>query len=229
MIIFFKIKLKKLLLYFGIFKNKAFPKELVKQYENYKILYKKLSLINFKNIIDIGSNSGNWSILFKNIYKDANFFLIEPNKLHHNKIKLITRNYHLGLIGNKNSYTKFYITSSYNSVGSSIFKPPLSEKFKIKKIKINKLDNVLKLKFFKDRYDLIKIDTERAELNILKGASKTLKKTKYLILEIYSIDKNKINTYLRKKGFKIVKSLYSHMRQKKIVREDVLYKNNLLN
>ena len=157
------------------------------------------------------------------------FFLIEPNKLHHNKIKLITKNYHLGLIGNKNSYTKFYITSSYNSVGSSIFKPPLSEKFKIKKIKINKLDNVLKLKFFKDRYDLIKIDTERAELNILKGASKTLKKTKYLILEIYSIDKNKINTYLRKKGFKIVKSLYSHMRQKKIVREDVLYKNNLLN
>ena len=74
MMIFFKIKLKKLLLYFGIFKNKAFPKELVKQHENYKILYKKLSLINFKNIIDIGSNSGNWSILFKNIYKDANFF-----------------------------------------------------------------------------------------------------------------------------------------------------------
>ena len=87
----------------------------------------------------------------------------------------------------------------------------------------------MKLKFFKDRYDLIKIDTEGSELNILKGASKTLKKTKYLILEIYSIDKNKINTYLRKKGFKIVKSLYSHMRQKKIVREDVLYKNNLLN
>ena len=111
----------------------------------------------------------------------------------------------------------------------SIFKPPLSEKFKIKKIKINKLDSVLKLKFFKDRYDLIKIDTEGSELNILKGANKTLKKTKYLILEIYSIDKNKINTYLSKKGFKIVKSLYSHMRQKKIVREDVLYKNNLLN
>ena len=226
--IFFKIKLKKLLLYFGIFKNQAFPKELLKQYENYKILYEKLSLNNFKNIIDIGSNSGNWSILFQDIYKDANFFLIEPNELHHDKIKLISRNYYLGLIGSKKSYTKFYITSSYNGVGSSIFKPSSSEKFKIKKIKSDKLDSVLKLKFLKDSYDLIKIDTEGSEFKILKGANKTLTKTKYLILEIYSIDKNKIDYYLKKKGFKAVKSLYSHMRRKKIVREDILYKNILI-
>ena len=226
--IYFKIKLKKLLLYFGIFKDKAFPKELLTQYENYKILYEKLSLNNFKNIIDIGSNSGNWSILFKDIYKDANFFLIEPNEFHHDKIKLISRNYHLGLIGSKKSYAKFYITSSYNGVGSSIFKPSLSEKFKIKKIKSDKLDNVLKVKFLKDSYDLIKIDTEGSELKILKGANKTLIKTKYLILEVFSIDKNKIDNYLQKKGFKVVESLYSHIRQKKIVREDILYKNILL-
>ena len=50
----------------------------------------------------------------------------------------------------------------------------------------------------------MKIDAEGSEYQVLKGARKTLKKTKYVILEA-SKEKDKIIHLLKEEGFKIRK------------------------
>jgi hypothetical protein len=52
-----------------------------------------------------------------------------------------------------------------------------------------------------DFVDCMKIDVEGAELEVLRGAKSTLKKTKYLVLEL-SRDVNEILKELQKEGFK---------------------------
>ena len=58
--------------------------------------------------------------------------------------------------------------------------------------------------------DLIKIDVEGYEMEVLKGADKTLEKAKYLMIELnnnskkYGSSNLEIEKYLRKKGFRIM-------------------------
>ena len=69
---------------------------------------KKNNLYNFDNIIDIGSNSGNWTILFKFLYRKSNFFLIEADKKHSSRIRMISKDYHIGVLDKSISSKKFY-------------------------------------------------------------------------------------------------------------------------
>ena len=214
------------------FQNNIFPQDLLKQYLNYRKFIKKGGNKKFKNIIDIGANSGNWTILFKNIYPNSNFFLIEANPVHKFKLSKITENYYMGLLDKSVGYKNFYIYKAFNGTGSSLFKENSNHSYITKKIKTTTLDEVLYKKFSKKNYDLIKLDTQGSELNILKGAKKILKKTKYIITEIQIKNYNlkspnykKLNYFLKKNGFKKIQNLYTHIVDNKISQSDVLYKN----
>ena len=43
--------------------------------------------IQFKNVLDIGAAAGDWSGHVKEFNPDAKFTLIEPNKLHNERLK----------------------------------------------------------------------------------------------------------------------------------------------
>ena len=76
------------------------------------------------------------------------------------------------------------------------------------KVKTNTIDNIFsKIKL---KNSLLKIDVEGFEMEVLKGAAKTLEHVQYLMIELnnntkkYGSSNLEIEKYLSKKGFKIM-------------------------
>lgn len=149
-------------------------------------LLKLAGIKKVKTIIDIGANVGFFSMLCRNLYRNANIYAVEPvsqtfgclknNLSIHKKNKL----YNLG-ISNHTGRAKIKFDEN-NSAISSIHKNGNID------IKITTLDNLVKKNKIKE-IDILKIDTENYEYQVLKGAKKVLENTKYLFIEI-SLEKN---------------------------------------
>lgn len=74
----------------------------------------------------------------------------------------------------------------------------------ISKVKVEPLDNIVnKLKI--DKIKLIKIDVERHELYVLRGALNTLKRTRYIIIETRDDTEKDVRSILEENGFKLVR------------------------
>ena len=204
-----------------------------------------LKNLDVKIIIDVGSNKGQFILLVENFFNCQKIYSIEPikevleiqKKFFKNKKNIFY--YNCGL-GEKKSINNFFITrridsSSFLQTNKAIL---LNNDYKIKdqrKIKINTLDELMKNKNFNSP-TLLKIDVQGYELKVLKGAIKTLKKIKYIIIEtskteIYAnqaLHKNVIN-FLEKNNFKIIRENKStKIRNTNYKQKDLLLKNNLL-
>ncbi len=189
----------------------------------------KINKNNFKLklIIDVGSNVGEYTELFKNINENIEVFCFEPQKKifkvlkknlkDHKKIKF----YNIA-IGSNNTYKNLNtnLGSSYISSFSNFNKK--SKYYKIRnsllnqndtkeyeKVKVARLDSFKDLK--KKKIDLIKIDVEGYEIEVLKGMGKILKNTKMIMIEIHksnmylNYNPKKIEKFLKKNGFKMMK------------------------
>ena len=96
--------------------------------------------------------------------------------------------------------------------GSSINMNYDPEIFKYKKknikfenVNLNKLDNVLCLK---NKNVLMKIDVERHELDVLKGAKKLIKNNKITMqIEIHDNLRARVFNYLRRNKFYLINSI----------------------
>ena len=97
--------------------------------------------------------------------------------------------------------------------GSSVYNkndPELSkykkEDIKFEEIKAKKLDDILDIK---NKNLLIKIDVERHEINVLKGASEKILKNNNVIMqiEIQKNLKNEVFSFLEKNNFKFINSI----------------------
>jgi len=175
---------------------------------------KKSRLI--ENVIDIGSNKGQFSLLAKIYYPNCLIYSFEPQKKYikiQKKIidkKIIFYNFCLG----EKNYTKS-LNIMKKEDSSSLLKPNILNDsiYKVtKKIKVNikTLDSVLSKK--KLNNSIMKIDVQGYEYQVLKGSSKLLNKIKYIILEIASkniyknqIDKKYLLSFLKKKNFRLLK------------------------
>ena len=97
--------------------------------------------------------------------------------------------------------------------GSSIYNKDDTELLKYKKEDINfekveakKLDDIMEIK---NKNLLIKIDVERHEIDVLKGACKKILKNNNIIMqiEIQKELKNKVFNFLKKNNFKFMNSI----------------------
>lgn len=159
-----------------------------------KIQHKKFNLI-----IDVGAWCGTWSLTMQKYAK--NIYCYEPNKLHYECLSRNLSNHsHVRLynqaLGNDNGFVKL------TEEGATQNTRVLLEKGETK---ISKLDS-LELK----GVDFIKIDVEGLEMEVLKGAEKTLKDVKYLMIELngnsekYGSSKRDIKEHLKSLGFKVL-------------------------
>tara|TARA_B110000305_G_C19426397_1_gene633809 strand:+ start:723 stop:1433 length:711 start_codon:yes stop_codon:yes gene_type:complete len=188
-----------------------------------------------KNIIDVGSNKGQFSLISRIIYPESFIYSFEPQekylnlqkKIFHNKIK-----FYNCCLGEKEYFKDLYITQREDS--SSLLEPSISENkiYKVKKkikVKIKTLNNIFKNKKLEN--SLMKIDVQGYEYQVLKGSSKIINKINYLLIELSSqgiykhqIDKYKIIEFLKTKNFKIIKKYNKSMIENNIYQHDYLFK-----
>jgi FkbM family methyltransferase len=142
----------------------------------------KLFGFNPNNILDLGAHHGLWSYNCLQVFPRAQYMLIEPIKyeeLIHICNKITNFNYKNLLFYETETEVDWY---EMKNTGDSIFKERthhFSNCIPVKKQTVT-LDTI----FEKEKYDLIKIDCQGAEISILKGGQNLIKNTEFIILEM---------------------------------------------
>lgn len=194
---------------------------LFNNYENLQIefLINNIKKYNLKYFIDIGANSGIYSLIVRDKFHKIIIKSFEPVKktiakfkdnLKFNKKLKNIKLYEFGL-SNKNTklLMKAKIRDGYiQSSGYGVVKKEDNLKNLHIVNNIFKIgDNIIKLK---KRDICIKIDAEGHEHEVLQGLKNLLNYNKiFLQIEIFDKNFNKINKYLKKKKFKFLDSIYN--------------------
>ena len=180
-----------------------------------------------KNIYDIGSNNGEYTLLFNRLYPNSKIFSFEPNlKLikdfkrktkKFNNIKIINN-----AVGNSNKYIDLKIDENSSLTTSLATNNKKSSTYKIKKflygkskgkknkIKLIKLDTFIANNTIPD---LLKIDVEGYEDEVLKGVKQNIKKIKLIMIEFHfdklyiGYNPNRLHNFLIKNKFTHIKSI----------------------
>ena len=194
---------------------------LFNNYENLQIefLINNIKKYNLNYFIDIGANSGIYSLVVGNQFHKIKIKSFEPVKrtiikfkknLRLNKKLKNIKLYKFGL-SNKNSklLMKAKIRDGYiQSSGYGVVKKEDNLKNLHIENNIFKIgDSIIKLK---NRDISIKIDAEGHEHEVLQGLKKLLNYNRiFLQIEIFDKNFNMINKYLKKKKFKFLNSIYN--------------------
>jgi len=200
-----KMLIKKIFL---IVKKKLnlFGYDIIKLRPTFDQIYKK-NINNHPIIFDVGANEGQSIKRFTSLFSRSTIHSFEPIEDCYKKIIKIFNNKNIFInniaLGEKECKRIFFINK--NSYTSSFFR--INKKYnelfdfdrvkKSQKKKITTLDKYVKLNKI-DKIDILKIDTQGYELNILKGAKKSLNNIiKFIEIEITIADyyNNKINIY----------------------------------
>lgn len=200
--------------------------------EVYLNFYKRLKTfkVDLKNIIDGGCYKGSWSQKIKEIYPNANFYLIDANKKYKNECETYGSFYNYAL-GQKEEEREFYFSTKFGGeTGNSLYKENTNVDFKVEKVKVKQLINVVP----NINYDLIKLDIQGAELEVIEGSLPLFKKTKFVQLEC-PVHQNNIGApkfehyinYMANSGFKVFdcESLFINC---KLMAMDIVFVNTVL-
>lgn len=159
------------------------------------------------NIADIGSCDGLSTVIYSRIFPKAFFFVFEPldsnvQQIYDNLSEYGVQNraiiypYALGDIKGVMKFYESYGQADWvegwetGNKSSSLFRPKkhLTEhkwcKFKECSVEVRRLDDIGLM----NPIDFAHIDVQGAEMRVLKGGSKTFKKTKAIWLEVANID-----------------------------------------
>jgi FkbM family methyltransferase len=172
-------------------------------------IYQLINLNRNSIVIDIGAHIGTYSIRFCKIAHKV--IAIEP--LYDNYLILI---YNAKLNNCKNLYPINMGIWSEEGTKSIFYKPERTDlatlidnlidnqsnyyKHMVKVTTLDKLVNSLGL----TKIDFLKIDAEKSEYEILRGANKVLDNTKSVLIETFENNRYKCLDYLKNKGFKII-------------------------
>lgn len=205
---FSHIIIERLLLAFPKFSKRIFNYTSRNQLGKFlkKIKEKKIEI---KYVYDIGANKGEWSNFYKKTsLSESTFYLFEANESHRKDLEEKNFNFFIEVLSNKIKIVEFY--NNNNSTGDSYFRENTGnhDNLSPQKITTTTLNDVVNQNNL-PLPDLIKIDTQGAEIDILKGASKVLENCKLLYLEcpiFENFNKNHLNIldyikYTKELGF----------------------------
>jgi len=151
-----------------------------------------IKFITPKIVCDIGANKGQWSYVLSQVVDLKHVVLFEPQ----HDLHLLLKDLDLGdaercifqcALGENQGEMKLYGGSPSASLLTAsktqhdYFPGSLSKKNEL--VSINKLDDIYQQNNLPIP-DIIKLDVQGYELQVLKGGTDTLKKTKYLVAEL---------------------------------------------
>lgn len=172
-------------------------------------------VVNFypKYVIDIGAHIGMWSRYTKSVFPNSNFFLIEANNDCKPDLLETEFDFEIALLAEENNISKtYYKINNGDSSGNSVYRERTTayddNNCTGYEIKTKTLDTILEQKNIEP--DFLKLDVQGSELDVLKGATNTLQKVEFVLLEIEVAEFNEgapsffqILDFMDKKGFEI--------------------------
>tara|TARA_B100000242_G_scaffold279788_1_gene238570 strand:+ start:61 stop:750 length:690 start_codon:yes stop_codon:yes gene_type:complete len=218
--------------------------DLVDNLIHQKRIVKFIGNKNIRIVLDIGAHKGEFLNHIKKIKSIRKVYSLEPQKKIFNELLKEIDNkkffaYNIAISNNngkqKMQINDFSMTSTLSKLNekSKYYKIKNliigNKKKKFEFIKTEKLDFFTKKRKLKN-IDLLKIDTEGHELNVVKSGLKTLKNTKYILVEFRQNDlylnysSSLLHKMITKNNFELVKNFKFPM----FSMEDRLYKNILI-
>ena len=207
-------------------------------------LAKKLKLNRSSNevILDIGGGNGGMAVIFAKDFPDTQVLIFEPVKKNRENIHaLLKANPQLKLIpkavGSKSSTEKMFIgrnmhTSSFFEMKSDKESTKFSDNIEVtdfENVEVVRIDDAVSSSL---SVSIMKMDIQGSELEALRGAEETLKRTAIVVLEVINHDHytgapryNEIDSYLCSRGFELYDILPATYDDGKLKEWDVIYKN----
>lgn len=180
----------------------------------YEYLQKLKDENNFipTRILDIGAWNGFWTNNVKKIWPDAHYTCIEAGPKHEKKLKDITPDYHIAVLGDSNREVKMYLREIDKGNRKKITYTKGSSIFSVfKDYEVRQMQTLDELVGQDAKYELIKQDVQGAEIMIMNGCQSIFKKAKYVIQEV-NLERDELfpdmpsevdmDDYMRKLGFK---------------------------
>lgn len=236
------------MLSFGIKKNVAdfYTDFFIRQYrhiESAVALARKMHLNESSTdiILDIGGGNGDTAAIFAKHFPKTKIVVMEPVKKNlANMAAVLSANSNLVLIpkaaGSKTATEKIFIGRNQNA--SSFFEMKADDKSKlfsgdievadVESVEVVRIDDIV---LASEKVSILKMDIQGAELDALKGASETLKRTSIVVLEVNNHDHykgapryNEIDAYLCEQDFELFDIHPSTYDDGKLKEWDVIYR-----
>ena len=201
--------------------------------------FKLNELTRPKRVLDIGAHVGDFTSILSKLSPECEFVMVEANPHCKPYLSKFSYPYHILALSNYVGTTSLYIEkANHIGTGASIYRENTEwygdDKFELVETPVNTLDN---LNFFpNEMVDLVKIDVQGAELDILNGGTKTIKRSKYLLLEVSTLQYNigaplmdKVVDKLKEYEFVIEDILeYQKLHDGSIFQLDILFRNSYI-
>jgi FkbM family methyltransferase len=158
------------------------------------------SLMNIRQLgfeprcaIDVGAFEGEWTLMFRRIYPSAKVLMIEAQTTQEAVLgavagRLPGTGVKIAILGGENGKS---VTFNVNSTVSSVLEEHKPNDFKKETRRLQTLDTILSGDERFTKPDFIKLDVQGYELEVLKGASRSLSSTQFVLCEVSLIDINK--------------------------------------
>jgi len=136
-------------------------------------------------ILDIGAWNGFWTKNVKEIWPDAHYTCIEAGPKHEKKLKEITSDYHIAVLGDSNRDVKIYLREIDKGSKKKVTYTKGSTLFGLfKDYEIRQMTTLDTLVGKDAQFDLIKQDVQGAEIMVMQGAPDIFTRAKYVIQEV---------------------------------------------
>lgn len=168
------------------------------------------SSVRIGTAVDVGAHHGEWYRTFKNVYPETDVLSFEANPEAFSVLEKVNKNSRLACLSDKIETRKLFLPDpAFSSLdtGVSLYKENLHYYNSGKYIQVT----TTTLNAFGQHFNYMKLDVQGAELDVLRGASRTIATASFIQVEVSLLRHNQgtplaaaVIAFLHSLGFEIL-------------------------